>query len=200
MTKYTTQQVQAGIKFLSNANVNMDVEYDGDERQVHFNIATAEGTRFWTSGDSIWSKQVQKGVLVKGISLMATYTNYGEDDYWSGGLTGNIGYDGSGKNGTWYDGGEEDTGWLINRIPDATSDGLIYTDDGFVKNLIKYLRDECDFDTSFVDLTKYLDFDYSEQGMQDDGAVNLDVDMDGDFWIKCNEELTKFAVGEEQVA
>ena len=70
MTKYTTQQVQAGIKFLSNANVNLDVEYDGDERQVHFNIATAKGTRFWTSGDSIWSKQVQKGVLVKGISLL----------------------------------------------------------------------------------------------------------------------------------
>ena len=43
MTKYTTQQVQAGIKFLSNANVNLDVEYDGDERQVHFNIAAAEG-------------------------------------------------------------------------------------------------------------------------------------------------------------
>ena len=106
MTKYTTQQVQAGIKFLSNANVNMDVEYDGDERQVQFNIATAPGTRFWTSGDSIWSKQVQKGVLVNGISLMATYTDYEEDNYWSGGLAGNIGYDGSGKNGTWYSSGD----------------------------------------------------------------------------------------------
>ena len=38
MTKYTTQQVQAGIKFLSNANVNMDVEYDGDERQVQLSL------------------------------------------------------------------------------------------------------------------------------------------------------------------
>jgi hypothetical protein len=34
-------------------------------------------------------------------------------------------------------------------------------------------------------LEKYLDFDYSEQGMQDDEAVNLDVELDGDFWIEC---------------
>jgi len=190
MTKYTTQQVQAGIKFLSNANVNIDVEYDGDERQVHLNIATAKGTRFWTSGDSIWSKQVQKGVLVNGISLIATYTNYGEDDYWSGGLAGNIGYDGSGKNGTWYDGGEEDTGVLINRIPDATSDGLIYTDNGFIESAFAYMEKHCDFNSKL--LKDFLDFDYSEQGMQSEENVNLDVDLDGDFWIHCNDELVKF--------
>ena len=190
MTKYTTQQVQAGIKFLSNANVNMDVEYDGDEKQVQFNIATADGTRFWTSGDSIWSKQVQKGVLVNGISLMATYTDYEEDNYWSGGLAGNIGYDGSGKNGTWYDGGEEDTGVLINRIPDATSDGLIYTDNGFIESAFAYMEKHCDFKAKL--LRDFLDFDYSEQGMQSEENVNLDVDIDGDFWIHCNDELVKF--------
>ena len=54
MTNYTTQHVQAGIKFLNNANVNLDVEYDGDERQVHININFDKGTRIWTSGDSIW--------------------------------------------------------------------------------------------------------------------------------------------------
>ena len=122
-----------------------------------------------------------------------------EDLYWSGGLTGYAHYDGTGKDGTWYD-GVDDASALINRNTSKESDGLIYTDNGFTKNLLKYLRDECDFDTHFVDLTKYLDFDYSEQGMQTEESVNFDVEMDGDFWIKCNEELTKFAVGEEQVA
>ena len=182
MTKYTTQQVQAGIKFLSNANVNIDVEYDGDERQVHLNIATAEGTRFWTSGDSIWSKQkVKKGVLVNGISLMATYTDYEEDNYWSGGLAGNIDYDGSGKDGTWYDGGDVET-QLINKIKDKESDGMIYGNGAFIENLQTYMIESCDFDK---ELLQYLDFDYSEQGMQDDEAVNLDVDLDADFWLEA---------------
>ena len=182
MTKYTTQQVQAGIKFLSNANVNIDVEYDGDEKQVHLNIATAEGTRFWTSGDSIWSKQkVKKGVLVNGISLMATYTDYEEDNYWSGGLAGNIDYDGSGKDGTWYDGGDVET-QLINKIKDKESDGMIYGNGAFIENLQTYMIESCDFDK---ELLQYLDFDYSEQGMQDDEAVNLDVDLDADFWLEA---------------
>ena len=134
---YTLEQVQAGIKFLQNANVNIDVEYDGDEKQVHINIATAEGTRFWTSGDSIWSDRgVKKGVLVDGIGLCATYTDYEKDNYWSGGLAGNINYDGSGKNGTWYD-GVDDPSALINRNPSKESDGLIYTDEGFIENAFK---------------------------------------------------------------
>ena len=198
MTKYTTQQVQAGIKFLSNANVNIDVEYDGDERQVHLNIATAEGTRIWTTGDSIWSKQkVKKGVLVNGINLMATYTDYEEDNYWSGGLAGNISYDGSGKNGTWNDGGSmsmeekmERGSMLLNPVKLEDSDGLIYTDAGFIANSIKYMDEHCDFNSKL--LSEFLDFDYSEQGMQEDGNVNLDVDLDGDFWIHCNDELVKF--------
>ena len=204
--KYTKEEIQAGVKFLQNKNVNFD--YDKDDMQIWFNIDV--GCRIWTDGSSIWSRGVVKGVKVSDLSLMATHSKemYAEEDwdslkdedlYWSGGLTGYAHYDGTGKDGTWYD-GVDDASALINRNTSKESDGLIYTDDGFTKNLLKYLRDECDFDTSFVDLTKYLDFDYSEQGMQTEESVNFDVEMDGDFWIKCNEELTKFAVGEEQVA
>jgi hypothetical protein len=67
---------------------------------------------------------------------------------------------------------------------------MIYTDSGFIDNSIKYMEEHCDFDSKL--LSDFLAFDYSEQGMQDDGAVNLDVEMDGDFWIKCNDELVKF--------
>ena len=204
--KYTKEEIQAGVKFLQNKNVNFD--YDKDDMQISFNIDV--GCRIWTDGSSIWSRGVVKGVKVSALSLNATHSKemYAEEDwdslkdedlYWSGGLTGYAHYDGTGKDGTWYD-GVDDASALINRNTSKESDGLIYTDNGFTKNLLKYLRDECDFDTTFVDLTKYLDFDYSEQGMQTEESVNFDVDMDGDFWIKCNEELTKFAVGEEQVA
>ena len=204
--KYTKEEIQAGVKFLQNKNVNFD--YDKDDMQISFNIDV--GCRIWTDGSSIWSRGVVKGVKVSALSLNATHSKemYAEEDwdklkdedlYWSGGLTGYAHYDGTGKDGTWYD-GVDDASALINRNTSKESDGLIYTDDGFTKNLLKYLRDECDFDTHFVDLTKYLDFDYSEQGMQTEESVNFDVQMDGDFWIKCNEELTKFAVGEEQVA
>ena len=191
MTKYTTQQVQAGIKFLSNANVEIEIEHDGDERQVHLNIATPEGTRFWTSGDSIWNKGVVKGVKVSGISLIATYMNYYADPYWSGGLAGSITYDGSGKDGTWYDGADDENNALLNPKKDEDdSDGLIYTDGGFIENAFKYMEQHCDFDSKL--LSDFLDFDYSEQGMQEDGDVNLDVALDGDFWIHCNNELAKF--------
>jgi len=191
MTKYTTQQVQAGIKFLSNANVEIEIEHDGDERQVHLNIATPEGTRFWTSGDSIWNKGVVKGVLVNGISLIATWMGHYADPYWSGGLAGSIQYDGSGKDGTWYDGADDENNALLNPKKDEDdSDGLIYTDEGFIANSIKYMEQHCDFDAKL--LSDFLDFDYSEQGMQQDGDVNLDVALDGDFWIHCNNELAKF--------
>jgi hypothetical protein len=36
--------------------------------------------------------------------------------------------------------------------------------------------------------------------MQDYETVNFDVEMDGDFWIKCNDELVQFANGIEKVA
>ena len=204
--QYTKEEIQAGVKFLQNANVNFN--YDKEEMQCWFDINV--GCRIWTDGTSIWSRGVVKGVKVSDLSLMAQYSkmNYSEEDwdsltaedlYWSGGLTGYAHYDGSGKDGTWYDGVDDESA-LINRNTSKESDGLIYTDDGFVKNLLKYLKDECDFDTSFVDLTKYLDFEYSEQGMQTEGSVNFDVDLDGDFWIKCNDELVKFAVADKKVA
>jgi len=34
-----------------------------------------------------------------------------------------------------------------------------------------------------------LGFEYSEQGMQSAGAVNFDVDMDGDFWLAVHNEM-----------
>ena len=101
--------------------------------------------------------------------------------YWSGGLSGSVHYDGSGKDGTWYDGGDVETS-LINKIKDKESDGMIYGNGAFINNLQKYMIETCDFDK---ELLQYLDFDYSEQGMQDDENVNLDVDLDADFWIEA---------------
>ncbi len=190
MTKYTTQQVQAGIKFLSNANVNLDIENDGGDKQVVFNINVGNN-RIWTSGDSIWNKGVVKGVKVSGIQLVATWYDGANEKYWSGGLAGSILYDGSGKDGTWYDGADDENNALLNPKKDEDdSDGLIYTDGGFIANSIKYMDEHCDFNSKL--LSDFLDFDYSEQGMQQDGDVNLDVALDGDFWIHCNDELVKF--------
>lgn len=195
MTTYTKEQIQAGIKFLQNANVYIEIENDEDyDKSVRIDIGCDEGTRFWTSGDSIWSsKGVKKGVLVHGIGLVATKTHYDddEDNYWSGGLAGTITYDGSGKNGTWYDGSDDENNALINKIKnEQDSDGMIYTDEGFIRSAEQYMDEHCDFDRKLLE--EFLSFDYSEQGMQDDGAVNLDVELDGDFWIKCNDELVQF--------
>ena len=203
---YTKAQIEAGVKFIQNANVNFD--YDKDDMRIHFCI-DANNNRIWTDGTSIWNKNVVKGVKVDTISLVATHSKemYAEEDwdslkeedlYWSGGLAGTISYDGSGKDGTWYDGADDENNVLINKIKAQDSDGMIYTDDGFIANTKKYMEEHCDFDSKL--LGEFLDFDYSEQGMQDDGAVNLDVEMDGDFWIKCNDELVKFANGVEKVA
>ena len=202
--KYTREEIEAGVKFLQNENVNFD--YDKEDMQIWFSINV--GCRIWTDGSSIWSRGVVKGVKVSDLSLMAQHSkeHYAKEDwdslkeedlYWSGGLTGYAHYDGSGKDGTWYD-GVDDASALINRNTSKESDGLIYTDDGFVKNLQKYFSDYCDFDTHLLE--KYFDFSYSEQGMQQEESVNFDVDLDGDFWIKCEEEIVKFAVGEEAIA
>ena len=189
--KYTQAQIEAGIKFLNNANVHIDTA-ELEDNVVNININV--GKRIWTDGTSIWNKGVVKGVKVGYINLVSEwYDKYenDEDNYWSGGLAGTITYDGSGKDGTWYDGADDGNNVLINKIKDEQdSDGMIYTDSGFIANSIKYMEQHCDFDTKL--LSDFLAFDYSEQGMQDDGAVNLDVEMDGDFWIKCNDELVKF--------
>lgn len=189
--KYTQAQIEAGIKFLNNANVHIDTA-ELEDNVVNININV--GKRIWTDGTSIWNNGVVKGVKVGYINLVSEwYDKYenDEDNYWSGGLAGTITYDGSGKDGTWYDGADDGNNVLINKIKDEQdSDGMIYTDSGFIANSIKYMEQHCDFDTKL--LSDFLAFDYSEQGMQDDGAVNLDVEMDGDFWIKCNDELVKF--------
>ena len=194
--KYTKEEIQAGVKFLQNKNVNFD--YDKDDMQISFNIDV--GCRIWTDGSSIWSRGVVKGVKVSALSLNATHSKemYAEEDwdslkdedlYWSGGLTGYAHYDGTGKDGTWYD-GVDDASALINRNTSKESDGLIYTDNGFIESAFAYMEKHCDFNSKL--LKDFLDFDYSEQGMQSEENVNLDVDIDGDFWIHCNDELVKF--------
>ena len=186
--KYTQAQIQAGIKFLNNANVHMDTA-ELEDNVVNININV--GKRIWTCGDSILNKGVVKGVKVGYINLVSEWYDLMDDPYWSGGLAGTITYDGSGKDGTWYDGADDENNALLNPKKDEDdSDGLIYTDSGFIANSIKYMEQHCDFNSKL--LSDFLDFDYSEQGMQEDGAVNLDVALDGDFWIKCNDELVKF--------
>ena len=189
--QYNTQLIEKAVKFLNNKNVELLYDNDDGEQRVSINI-DVDNNRIWTSGDSIWNNGVKKGVKVEGIYLNADYYDYdGNDAYWSGGLAGTIAYDGSGKDGTWYDGTDVEENALINKIKnEADSDGMIYTDAGFIKNSIKYMVEHCDFD---MELQEYLDFDYSEQGMQDDGAVNLDVDLDGDFWIAVNKQMQQKA-------
>ena len=198
--KYTQAQIQAGIKFLQNKNV--DFEWDsGDDYDTTAHISIyVGGNRIWTDGTSLWNKNVVKGVKVENIGLTVTKYEDSDEDcgyYWSGGLSGTISYDGSGKDGTWYDGSDDDNNALINKIKhEQDSDGMIYTDDGFIANSIKYMEEHCDFDSKL--LGDLLDFDYSEQGMQDDGAGKLDEDMDADFWKKCNDELVQFVNATQQ--
>lgn len=197
---YTTKEVQAGIKFLQNNNVSLDVEVDGDETNVCVYI-DVNANKIWTDGSSIWGKddaKIKKGVITNSINLIVNKDKSdGDEAYWSGGLSGSISYDGSGKDGTWYDGGSmsyEDKlaqgSALINPVKLEDSDGLIYTDSGYIENCLVYMEKHCDFNRKL--LANYLDFDYSEQGMQEDESVNLDADVDGDFWMHCNDEIVKF--------
>ena len=196
--QYTQAHIELGKKFLNNENVCFD--YDAEDMRISFGIDVND--KIWTSGDSIWSEtKAKKAVAVESLSLAATHSkmSYSEEDwdsltaedlYWSGGLDGYAYYDGSGKDGTWNDGEEysiEEKGGFINGIKkEGTGDGYIYTDDGFTANLENYLIEKCDFDKA---LFGYLSFDYSEQGMQEAGAVNFDVEMDGDFWLAVREQM-----------
>ena len=189
-TTYTQSELEAGTKFLQNKNVSFDTESNEHTSEMVVNMNIAVNDKIWTDGTSIWNNNVVKGVKVDYINLVSTYYDDDEDAYWSGGLSGTIAYDGSGKDGTWYDGSDDANNVLINKIKDEQdSDGMIYTDSGFIANSIKYMEEHCDFDSKL--LKNFLDFDYSEQGMQDDGAVNLDVDLDGDFWLACYEQMQK---------
>ena len=136
--KYTNEQIKAGVKFLANKNVTFEFDND-DDKQVGIHI-DVHNNRIWTGGDSIWNNCVVKGVKVDYISLRAHYDNWDEDAYWSGGLSGTIAYDGSGKDGTWYDGSDDENNTLINKIKNKQdSDGMIYTDTIFIENAIAYL-------------------------------------------------------------
>ena len=75
--KYTQAQIEAGIKFLNNANVHLDTA-ELEDNVVNININV--GKRIWTSGDSIWNNGVVKGVKVGYISLIATYEDWDEDE------------------------------------------------------------------------------------------------------------------------
>jgi hypothetical protein len=187
--QHNTQHIELAKRFLANENVNMD--YDREEMRISFAISVED--RIWTGGDSIWSEtKAKRAVAVDSMSLSASYTDYDDDNYWSGGLAGYAYYDGTGKQGTWCDGEEytlEEKGGFINGIKrEGTGDGYIYTDTGFTANLEKYMTDKCDFDAALWD---YLSFDYSEQGMQAAGAVNFDVEMEGDFWLAAQAELAE---------
>ena len=196
--QHNTQHIELAKRFLANENVNMD--YDREEMRISFGIDVND--KIWTNGDSIWSEtKAKRAVAVESMSLCATHSkmSYAEEDwkdleaddlYWSGGLEGYAYYDGTGKDGTWNDGEEytlEEKGGFINGIKrEGTGDGYIYSDNGFTENLEKYLIEKCDFDKALFD---YLSFDYSEQGMQEAGAVNFDVEMDGDFWLAVHNEM-----------
>ncbi len=181
MQTYNTQLVEKAKKFLANKNV--EVSYD-DDYDTYAICVDVNNNRIWTGGNSLWTNEVKKGVKVRHANfLVSKYEDETEDKgyYWSGGLAGSVHYDGSGVDGTWYDGSDVENNTLINKIKDEqNSDGMIYTDTAFLENLKKYMVEHCDFD---MDLLEYLDFDYSEQGMQDDEYVNLDVELDADFWM-----------------
>ena len=204
--EYTNKQIEAGVKFLNNKNLDCDYEIDDDiceygdgtteqenMHRVRFDIDVKDRIHTsgdgWASAESKDDKTAVKGVKVTGLSLRA-YKDYNEEDaYWSGGMNGDAYYDGSGKDGTWNDGTSESYEdknkrgvYLLNDFK-LTGDGMIYGDSAFCENLDKYLEDKCDFNSKL--LSDYLEFSYSEQGAQEDERVNFDTEIDGDFWKLC---------------
>ena len=189
--QYNKTLVKLAKTFLANENV----EVYFDEARTEFSISVdVHNNRIWTDGDGLWST-VAKGVKVQHANFLVSYDD--EDNTWSGGLAGSIHYDGSGEDGTWYDGADVENNTLINKIKDMReSDGMIYGNDAFINNLQTYMVDSCDFD---LQLCEYLDFDYSEQGMQDDECVNLDVECDGTFWLYVIDEMKKEGITHRQI-
>jgi hypothetical protein len=186
--QYNTTLIKLAKTFLANKNVEV---YTNDERTEFSICVDVHNNRIWTDGNrGLWST-VAKGVKVRHANFLVS--KY--DEEWNGGLAGTVHYDGSGEDGTWYDGGDEETA-LINKVKDKESDGMIYTDTAFLSNLQKYMVEHCDFD---MQLCEYLDFDYSEQGMQDDEYVNLDVEMDADFWLHVVDEMKADGIAHRQL-
>ena len=190
--QYNETLIKLAKTFLANENV--DVYFD--EARTEYSICVdVHNNRKWTDGNrGLWST-VAKGVKVRHANFLVTYDE--EDDYWSGGLAGTVHYDGSGEDGTWYDGSDVEQNVLINKVKDMReSDGMIYTDTAFLDNLKKYMVESCDYD---MRLEEYLDFDYSEQGMQDDEYVNLDVELDGTFWLYVIDEMQKEGIAHRRI-
>ena len=188
--QYNTTLIKLAKTFLANKNVEV---YFDDARNEFSISVDVHNNRIWTDGNrGLWST-VAKGVKVRHANFLVT--KFDDDEEWSGGLAGTVHYDGSGEDGTWYDGGDEETA-LINKVKAKESDGMIYTDTAFLVNLQKYMVEHCDFDEQ---LNEYLDFDYSEQGMQDDEYVNLDVEMDADFWLYVIDEMKRDGIAHRQI-
>jgi len=186
---YNKNLINKAKTFLANKNV----EVDFDSERTTFSICVeVNNERIWTGGEGYWS-EATKGVKVEHANFLVTH----EEDYgWNGGLSGCISYDGSGLDGTWYDGNDVANNTLINKIKDVESDGMIYGSTTFINNLKKYMVEKCDYD---MDLQKYLDFDYSEQGMQDDELVNLDVECDADFWLHVIDTMQQQGIAFRQI-
>ena len=191
--QYNTTLVKLAKTFLANKNVEV---YFDDERTEFSICVDVHNNRIWTDGTrGLWNT-VAKGVKVRHANFLVTYDE--DDCTWSGGLAGTVHYDGSGEDGTWYDGADVENTALINKVKDMReSDGMIYTDTAFLANLFKYMVESCDFD---MRLQEYLDFDYSEQGMQDDEYVNLDVECDGTFWLCVIDEMKQAGIAHRQIA
>ena len=189
--QYNTTLVKLAKTFLANKNVEVYSELTDGQGELGICV-DVNNNRIWTDGNrGLWST-VAKGVKVRHANFLVTKW---DDEEWSGGLAGNVHYDGSGEDGTWFDGGDVETA-LINKTKDKESDGMIYTDTAFLSNLQKYMVESCDFD---LQLCEYLDFDYSEQGMQDDENVNLDVEMDGDFWLYVIAEMKREGIAHRHI-
>lgn len=190
--QYNKTLIEKAKTFLANKNVEV---YFDDERTEFSICVDVHNNRIWTDGTrGLWNTTA-KGVKVRHANFLVTRDE--DDNTWCGGLAGTVHYDGSGEDGTWYDGSDVENNALINKVKDMReSDGMIYTDTAFLSNLFKYMVDSCDFD---MQLQEYLDFDYSEQGMQDDEYVNLDVECDGTFWLYVIDEMKKEGIAHRQI-
>lgn len=104
-----------------------------------------------TNGKGLWSNQVKK----------VTITNLSIDNVMEDGREGYFG---------------EVVLDFDTKTWNVKEDGLIYTDDLFLKELRTYLKNNFKLSIKAVN-----DIDYSEQGMQGDDFVSLDC---GSFFIK----------------
>jgi len=109
-----------------------------------------------TNGQGLWSRQA-KSVVVTGLDCIITKME--DEDKMFGELM--VRFD--------------------TKSWDTDKDGLIYTDDQFLKELHSFLKSQ-GFTVEAAD-----DVSYSEQGMQGDEYVSLDAGSDF-----CQEWLTKF--------